>query len=304
MTGVAEDGTPRMCNRGWLLASRRRIGRSADSCAAAVREPRIFDYDARAKIQIMHELWNVGRLLLLSVVFALGQGACGGSTEDESAQDAGTDGGGAQGGSGGKGGASGSTSGGSTSGGSAGSAGSAGTSGSGGTAGTGGTACGDIGGSCSPEGASCDPDPDCCGCTYVCRGGHWEAGLCPPCAAPPGCPESAPLNGAACDVCTQDPCVYDSCASTSTRQTATCDGGRWTVSSTSCAEPCGFTNASLPCATGQVCVIPGALGPQPTCQDNPCGSAPLSCQCAGSLCDVGYCESAVNDFVYCVCPNC
>jgi hypothetical protein len=231
----------------------------------------------------------------VSVVFALGQGACGGSTEDQSVRDAGTDGG-----------AGGSTSGGSAGvgGGSGGASGSAGSSGSAGVAGTGGTTCGAPGGACAPEGASCDPDPECCGCTYVCRGGHWEVGLCPPCAAPPACPESPPANGAACDVCTQDPCVYDSCASTSTRQVATCDAGRWTVSSATCPQRCGYADASLPCAPGQVCVIPGALGPQPTCQDNPCGAAPLSCECAGVLCDVGYCDSAVNDFVYCVCPNC
>jgi len=242
--------------------------------------------------------------LLLSVVVAIGQGACGGSTEDESVRDAGT-GGGAQGGTGAQGGASGSGGTGATSGsgGSAATSGSGGIAGSAAVAGTGGTACGESGGACAPEGVTCDPDPECCGCTYVCRSGHWEVGLCPPCAAPPPCPESPPMNGAACDVCTQGPCIYDTCP-TDTRQVATCDAGRWTVSSTSCPQRCGYTDASAPCAAGQVCVIPGALGPQPTCQDNPCGSAPLSCECAGSLCDVGYCDSAVNDFVYCVCPNC
>jgi len=241
------------------------------------------------------------RWVLLPSVFALGQGACGGSTQDESVRDAGADGG-AQSGTGGQGGAGGGVSG-SSAGGTGGASGSAGNSGNAGTAGTGGT-CGELGGSCGPDGVSCDPDPDCCGCMYVCRGGHWETGLCPPCAAPPTCPESAPVNGAGCDVCMQGPCVYDACASTSTRQTATCDAGRWTVASTSCAERCGYTDASLPCAAGQVCVIPGARGNQPTCLDNPCGSAPLSCACAGSLCDIGYCESAANDFVYCTCPAC
>ncbi len=240
----------------------------------------------------------------LAVAVALA--ACGGNSE--------SGGGSTDAGVGGTGGTSASGAGGSM----GGTAGSAGTSAFGGSAGTGagGSASGGAsgaggangcvsGGKCTTEGATCT-EAGCCPCSYRCEGGVWLAAACPGCIAPT-CPDATPVDGAPCDPCfdvSGDRCVYDRCPG-GERVVATCDGA-WNVESEPCSSkrPCGFEPGAQPCGVSEVCVVPGGFGPGPSCVTNPCGDQALSCACAGKLCTVGFCGSATDGFVECVCPNC
>jgi hypothetical protein len=67
---------------------------------------------------------------------------------------------------------------------------------------------------------------------------------------------------------------------------------------------CGLEVAANRCAPNEVCVHQDWNGSF-TCKPNPCGSMPVTCDCAASACGVvGLCGSVVGGIVGCFCPNC
>jgi hypothetical protein len=83
----------------------------------------------------------------------------------------------------------------------------------------------------------CSYTDGCCPAELKCVDWQWQD-LSPTCNPPAiECPESAPLDGDACDSCafTIAPCVYDDCAGFApSYSTATCQSGAWAVTTQSC----------------------------------------------------------------------
>jgi hypothetical protein len=152
---------------------------------------------------------------------------------------------------------------------------------------------------CAPEGLSCSYGK-CCPTRAVCSGGKWQITM--PACAVPGCPPTAPTQGASCTcVSTPVPCHYD-CATSMKSIDATCVNDVWSTQITTCAAvPCG---ASM-CMPGQICVK-RTSGPGYTyqCSDNPCGANALSCTCAASLCQAGTTCSVSGTTLSCICSMC
>jgi hypothetical protein len=256
---------------------------------------------------------------------ANGSGGAGGTNGTAGAD--GSAGLGGTSGSAGRGGTSGSAGRGGTSGsagrgGTSGSAGRGGTNGSAGTAGTSGTA-GTNGASGAPDGGTCPstvPNPsspcapnglscsygDCCPVTATCSGGGWQV-ITPPCV-PPVCPASSPRNGDSCDPCRDaTQCRYDRCDGGDGVAVASCNGQtkRWQVLVGACESPCRAQGMS--CDPDEICVRrSGGAGFNYSCEDNPCGSNPVTCQCAAPACggDPWVCSSANDQLVTCSCLTC
>jgi hypothetical protein len=239
-----------------------------------------------------------------------GSSGSGGSATGGASGSSATGGSGNVGGTSGSGGAStggaaGNGTGGNATGGAGGSAGSPGSGGSGGATGSGGsTSTGGAGGAsgvgggpdggacpatqpgagseCEPDGLSCTYGDPCCPTTANCSGGHWIV-LTPACVAPM-CPDELPEHGKECDRCrVPAECPYDRCNGDAF-YTARCNaGGNWVVTSTPCRFACG--DEGLECDRDELCVkTDQTLGPTFSCEKNPCGTQPVSCACADSLC--------------------
>jgi hypothetical protein len=118
------------------------------------------------------------------------------------------------------------------------------------------------------------------------------------------CPMFPPSAGAPCP-CDGQECPYDQCPEDGPLTTATCAAGVWSLQSASCLGACGSTQ----CTPGFVCLhhVGGPIGTMPEeCVPDPCGSSPLSCSCATSLCPTGEgftCAVMGGDLV-CGCPLC
>lgn len=160
--------------------------------------------------------------------------------------------------------------------------------------------CGVIGGGGTGGAGGTGVDDDCTGkpcgaaCTWV-SGTIVQPGKCDPggdCF--PGdpvcniedttectCPDAAPTNGSACEVCAATPaCTYSDCAGAG-RTVATCYAGAWEVTTEACdATDCdGLTCGDMVCLT-----IQGQAAGDKRCVDDPCAGAALTCECAMSLC--------------------
>ena len=141
---------------------------------------------------------------------------------------------------------------------------------------------------------------------YVCRGGCLEplpdaaAGDGPSDSRPPsdlstadatgdvppavGCPQRPPVAGDPCVLSAS--CRYYDCAGAG-RTTASCDGSRWNVRSQACAA---FRCDTGPCAPGEICVLFASGAILPRCVANPCGSGPITCACARTVCNAADCH--------------
>jgi hypothetical protein len=120
-----------------------------------------------------------------------------------------------------------------------------------------------------------------------------------------GCPAEFPGKGTPCAVPADVQCaVAFSCCGLF----ATCQGGIWTVSTPDCHQacvPCG-PDPDFACSVNALCVVHQGLETTYTCSANPCGSEPVSCACASSVCEGGTrnCDSAQGSTVTCACPSC
>ena len=110
------------------------------------------------------------------------------------------------------------------------------------------------------------------------------------------CPKVDPLDGEPCAVEGQTCTLTATCCT----PTAVCSSGVWQVDSIACTQPCtpcvlGGPNG-VACSTSAVCVET-SVGAAALyhCADNPCGSDPVTCICAGKLCPAGC--LGVNDIV-------
>jgi hypothetical protein len=104
---------------------------------------------------------------------------------------------------------------------------------------------------------------------------------------------SSPANG--------DPCSGWTCSNGGMQIQGSCP--TWCVAEGDAGGPC---MTASDCAAGQVCFNNDPLQtPTGTCVSNPCGSSPLSCGCASSLCNgitmgLGACEVGDGGLVSCL----
>jgi hypothetical protein len=135
-------------------------------------------------------------------------------------------------------------------------------------------------------------------------GGPTDAGIEDVVVNPCGdyAPTCCVVSDAGCTLAGSDP-IGDPCTGW------TCSGGGMLASS--CPDYCPGGDAAAPtcatgadCASGQVCFNESPLEvPDGRCVGNPCGTAPLTCSCAASLCNgimtgIGACGIG-NGQVYC-----
>ena len=158
--------------------------------------------------------------------------------------------------------------------------------------------------SCAPDGLACTFGSACCGPEAFCMNGTWFIAA-PNCPVPQGCPPSPPADGDAC--CGFQPsCAWDECNTVGQIQ-ASCDNGtgKWTVSTTPC-DNAGPICGGKPCNPSEICVeYQGGAGITYSCQADPCGSSPLSCGCAASLCAPPQsCLVADSKHLTCTCDLC
>ena len=96
----------------------------------------------------------------------------------------------------------------------------------------------------------------------------------------------------------------DQCAQGGFYEQALCDGNTWSSSSFECiGVQCGNMN----CKPGQICVEKTfGFSIEYSCEDDPCGTQPLSCACAEQLCggDPLVCTNAQDSTLYCDCLVC
>jgi hypothetical protein len=180
------------------------------------------------------------------------------------------------------------------------------------TGGTGGGQTGECPAEEPATGAPCNVDPAetcaygdmCCPSLYGCFEGAWSP-YDVNCAAPAECPAEPPAAGSSCGgPCLQvSPCGY-ACDQGSSIL-AECAGDTWQMTSSPCSDvvPCGDQT----CPAGQICVeSAGGAGFTYSCAPNPCAPAPLSCECAGSLCggDPYECQVQSGSQLSCICSLC
>jgi hypothetical protein len=116
------------------------------------------------------------------------------------------------------------------------------------------------------------------------------------------CPKVPLKNGAAC----KEPgeCTYVDCAGPG-RVTVRCNGSKVNVETLPCGPfRCGGVGG-IDCDGDTLCVERSSGYHDFKCVANPCGKAPLSCECAGSLCP-GHSCTMHGTFVKCGggCSNC
>jgi hypothetical protein len=114
-----------------------------------------------------------------------------------------------------------------------------------------------------------------------------------------GCPTTRPENRSPCPTeGLRCPIPFLCCGGG-----AICEGGQWSLS----LPLCGLVCVACPengsgCAPEAVCVErpsgDSSAPPTYSCEPDPCGSEPLSCACAASLCS-GPCTSAGSSMVVC-----
>lgn len=120
-------------------------------------------------------------------------------------------------------------------------------------------------------------------------------------AVSPGtCPATPPTAGEPCN----DPprCFYDACPSGS-RTLATCNNNAWTVEEgTSCAVQCTGFPSAMSCPAGTFCRVSagGAIFAQ--CEQNTCGTGPVSAACTAN-CAVTYSLEAGVTVTCNTCPQ-
>ena len=144
-------------------------------------------------------------------------------------------------------------------------------------------------GECSSPGVQCRyGDPACCQDLFTCEDGRWVETPCPKVS----CPLTPPAHGTDCSCLEGKQCVYD-CGMATVATDATCGAsGTWVLQSRPCPGPCG----NVTCMLGQVCVtkLKQGLVDNQYCTPTAC-SGELTCQCAGTLCGVGYtCDRVEN----------
>jgi hypothetical protein len=93
------------------------------------------------------------------------------------------------------------------------------------------------------------------------------------------CPPAPPADAAACAsmglTCTYQDCGGDGVTS------ASCDAMAWDVSVQECGTlDCGGQT----CGLGQLCRERASGAYLVECVDNPCGTGPITCECAGAVC--------------------
>lgn len=120
-----------------------------------------------------------------------------------------------------------------------------------------------------------------------------SAKLAPQASAP--CPSVPLKNGAACKV--RGECTYIDCAGAG-RVTVRCNGTKASVEALPCsAYRCGGVGG-IDCTGDNLCVERSSGSRDVQCAANPCGKAPLTCDCAGRLCEGAAC-SISGAFVRC-----
>ena len=119
----------------------------------------------------------------------------------------------------------------------------------------------------------------------------------------PVCPDVAPVEGEACT----SPGLACALAHACCQPTATCLGGKWSISVPACGQPCIACGPSLSCSIEAVCVVTSiADSAIYRCDDNLCRGEPPSCACAGPLCtghEGEQCVSASGTEVDCDTPT-
>jgi hypothetical protein len=120
------------------------------------------------------------------------------------------------------------------------------------------------------------------------------------------CPMFPPTAGSPCACCDQT-CPYNQCPQDGSLATVTCISGAWSLQTESCeaTSACGLTQ----CTPGFVCLhhVGGPVTTMPEkCIPNPCGTSPLACSCATSVCpaDPGDTCSVMGSDLYCGCSLC
>jgi len=109
------------------------------------------------------------------------------------------------------------------------------------------------------------------------------------------CPPAPLKNGAACKA--RGECTYVDCAGAG-RVTVRCNGTKASVEALPCsAYRCGGVGG-IDCTGDNLCVERSSGFHDVQCAANPCGKAPLSCDCAAGLCNGAPC-SVSGTFVHC-----
>ncbi len=96
--------------------------------------------------------------------------------------------------------------------------------------------------------------------------------------APSACPADPPAEGTVCDRAL--PCQYLRCPDVGA-VAAQCVGGTWTVDVTPCT---GFECFAETCGPDQLCLDLSGGAEFGECVDNPCGVAPIACDCLDAVC--------------------
>jgi hypothetical protein len=109
------------------------------------------------------------------------------------------------------------------------------------------------------------------------------------------CPPVPLKDGAACKA--RSECTYVDCAGPG-RVTVRCNGSKVSVETLPCsAFRCGGVGG-IDCTGDNLCVERSSGYHDAKCVANPCAKAPVSCQCAGNLCEGASC-SVDGTFVHC-----
>jgi hypothetical protein len=107
------------------------------------------------------------------------------------------------------------------------------------------------------------------------------------CSSP--CPAAAPRAGESCSCAAR--CHYYDCGGRG-RVTATCGGASgWQTSEIACAA---YRCASIPCAAGEICIVSIGGAAIPRCVKSACGSGPVTCACAQSVCPSPGCSEGTQ----------
>jgi hypothetical protein len=73
----------------------------------------------------------------------------------------------------------------------------------------------------------------------------------------------------------------------------------WSVVTSKCAAEACPGGSDLLCAPGELCVTRMAGDLAYACEANPCGTGPVTCECAAGVCQGGTCASTSGTAVAC-----
>jgi len=120
----------------------------------------------------------------------------------------------------------------------------------------------------------------------------------------PACPAMVPAIGATCSK--PGVCNYSDCAGAG-QSIATCDGVKFSVTSTPCQSvPCGTTGLpahALYCLPNELCVQHQAGNSWYECRPDPCAPGAQACGCASTLCGANSSCSFQNFKLVCSCTG-